>query len=154
MTVAAQQKPKMTNTNPHRSNGFLWLGTTSTWLAGVLFCFFLDQIFPGEHPLEIGNLKATGAFLFLFAGGVAMAIATGGWLGNLGALLIAAVNLTIAVAMLTSIPVDGFAVSRWPRILTAEAIMVATVWSAIFGWLAAWRGDRRLIEIQGQPNAA
>lgn len=142
---------KATNANPHRSNVFLWVGAISTWLIGSLYCVLLDQLFPGEHPLEISSLKVTGAFLFLFAGGVAVAVATGGWLGNLGALFILAVNMAIAVAMLTSVPVDGFAQSRWPRIVTAEAVMAATIWSTIFGWLAAWRGDRFLAATLPKP---
>jgi hypothetical protein len=56
--------------------------------------------------------------------------------------------------MLTSVPVEGFAQSRWPRIITAEAVMVATVWSAIFGWLAAWRGDRFLAATLPGPAAS
>lgn len=144
----------MTVDNPHRHNIFLAIGTFAPWTLGVAFCLLLRNFFPNEHPLEISSLKVTAVFLFLSAGGVAIGVTTGGWLGNLVAAFIAAVTTAITVSMLLSVPVEGFAFSRWPRIVTAEAVMVATIWSAVFGWLAAWHGDRRLAATLPAPTTA
>lgn len=138
--------------NEYRNNYLSWVGVMVPWAVCLAYSFSVRHLFPEEHALELSGVAAVTAVFGLFTGGPAIYLPFGGWLGYLGAGIFGAVNLACAVCMLLSADHYGVATSRWPRIVGAEVIMLMTLWSFAFGWLAIRRGDRRYAATHPGPR--